>query len=44
MDNKQYSELLEYLFKGQLPKEMNETYEKWASQFRKQNNYIYMDE
>jgi len=28
MDNEQYSELLEYLLKGQLPKEADETYEK----------------
>ena len=26
MDNKQYSELLDYLLKGQLPKEVNEIY------------------
>ena len=35
MDNEQYSDLLDYLIKGQLPKEADETYEKWASQFRK---------
>jgi len=29
MDNKQYSDLLEYLFKGQLPKEADKIYEKW---------------
>ena len=44
MDNKQYSELLEYLLKGQLSEEADETYEKWASQFRKQNNHIYVKE
>src|SRR6266498_3239154 len=44
MDNKQYSELLKYLLTGQLPKEEGETYEKWASQFREQNNYIYVKE
>ncbi len=43
MDNEQYSELLEYLLKGQLPKEADETYEKWASQFREQNNHIYVE-
>ena len=31
IDNEQYNELLEYLLKGQLSKEENETYEKWAS-------------
>src|SRR6266498_1214622 len=44
MDNEQYSELLEYLLKGQLLKGVDETYEKWASQFREQNNYIYVKE
>ena len=44
MDNEQYSELLEYLLNGQLLKEVDETYEKWASQFREQNNYIYVKE
>src|SRR6266498_5932907 len=44
MDNEQYNELLEYLLKEQLSKEANETYEKWASQFRKQNNHIYVKE
>ncbi len=44
MDNEQYSELLKYLLKGQLPKEMDETYEKWASQFKEQNNHIYVEE
>ncbi len=44
MDNEQYSELLEYLFNGQLSKEADETYEKWASQFREQNNHIYVKE
>ncbi len=44
MDNEQYSELLEYLLKGQLPKEANETYEKWVSQFREQSNHIYVEE
>ncbi len=44
MDNEQYSELLEYLLKEQLLKETDETYEKWASQFRKQNNHIYVEE
>jgi len=44
MDNEQYSELLEYLLKGQLSKEADETYEKWASQFREQNNHIYVEE
>jgi len=34
MDNEQYSELLNYLFKEQLPKEADKIYEKWASQFR----------
>ncbi len=43
MDNEQYNELLEYLLKEQLSKEANETYEKWASQFRKQNNHIYVE-
>ncbi len=44
MDNEQYSELLEYLLNGQLPKETDKTYEKWASQFRKQNNHICVEE
>src|SRR6266540_2618734 len=44
MNNEQYSELLEYLLTGQLPKEADETYEKWASQFREQNNHIYVEE
>ena len=42
MNNEQYSDLLDYLLKGQLPKE-DETYEKWASQFREQNNHIYVE-
>ncbi len=44
MDNEQYSDLLEYLLTGQLPKEANETYKKWARQFREQNNHIYVKE
>src|SRR6266498_2806579 len=44
MDNEQYSELLEYLLTRSLPKEADETYEKWASQFREQNNHIYVKE
>ncbi len=44
MDNEQYSKLLEYLLKGQLSKETDEIYEKWISQFREQNNHIYMEE
>src|SRR6266542_2963936 len=44
MDNEQYSELLEYLLNGQLLKEADETYEKWASQFSEQNNHIYIEE
>ena len=44
MDNKQYSELLEYLLNGQLPQDVDETYGKWASQFREQNNHIYVEE
>ncbi len=40
MDNEQYNELLEYLLNGQLSKEADETYEKWASQFKEQNNHI----
>ena len=44
MDNEQYSDLLEYLLTGQLSKEADETYEKWASQFREQNNHIYVEE
>ncbi len=44
MNNKQYNELLEYLLKRQLLKEVNEIYKKWISQFRKQNNYIYVKE
>ncbi len=44
MDNKQYSDLLEYLLSRQLSKEADETYEKWASQFREQNNHIYVEE
>src|SRR6266540_1027660 len=44
MDNEQYNELLEYLLNGQLSKEADETYEKWASQFREQNNHIYVEE
>src|SRR6266540_3984664 len=44
MDNEQYSELLDYLLKGQLSKEKDEIYEKWASQFREQNNHIYVEE
>ncbi len=43
MDNDQYSELLEYLLNRQLPKEADETYEKWASQFREQSNHIYVE-
>ncbi len=42
MDNEQYRKLLEYLLKEQLPKEVDETYEKWASQFREQSNHIYV--
>ena len=34
MDNEQYNDLLEYLLKGQLSKEADKTYEKWASQFK----------
>ena len=44
MDNKQYSDLLDYLLKGQLLKETDETYEKWVSQFKEQNNHIYVEE
>src|SRR6266508_6206967 len=44
MNNEQYSELLEYLLTGQLPKEADETYEKWVSQFRKQSNHIYVED
>ncbi len=44
MENEQYNDLLEYLLSGQLPKESDETYEKWASQFRKQSNHIYVKE
>ncbi len=44
MDNEQYSDLLEYLLNGQLPKETDETYEKWTSQFREQSNHIYVEE
>src|SRR6266498_3293595 len=44
MDNEQYSKLLEYLLIGQLPKEVDETYEKWASQFREKSNHIYVKE
>ena len=44
MDNEQYSELLEYLLKKQLLKEADEAYEKWTSQFREQNNHIYVEE
>ena len=44
MNSEQYSDLLEYLLIGQLPKEVDETYEKWASQFKEQNNYIYVEE
>src|SRR6266508_2887197 len=44
MNNEQYSELLEYLLNEQLPKEADETYEQWASQFREQNNHIYVEE
>ena len=44
MNNEQYNELLEYLLKGQLSKEVDETYKKWASQFREQNNHIYVEE
>ena len=44
MDNEQYRELLEYLLEGQLPKKADKTYEKWASQFREQNNHIYVEE
>ena len=44
MDNEQYSELLEYLLNGQLPKEADETYGKWASQFREKSNHIYVEE
>ena len=35
---------MEYLLNGQLSKEMDETYEKWASQFREQSNHIYVEE
>ncbi len=44
MDNEQNNELLEYLLKGQLLKEANKIYEKWVSQFREQNNHIYVKE
>ncbi len=44
MDNEQYNELLKYLLIGQLSKEADKTYEKWASQFREQNNHIYVEE
>ena len=44
MDNEQYNELLEYLLTGELSKEADETYEKWASQFKEQNNHIYVEE
>ena len=44
MDNEQYNELLEYLLNGQLPQDVDETYGKWASQFREQNNHIYVEE
>ena len=44
MNNEQYSELLEYLLNRQLPEKVDETYEKWASQFREQNNHIYVEE
>ncbi len=44
MNNEQYNELLEYLLNGQLSKEADETYEKWASQFKEQNNHIYVEE
>ena len=44
MDNEQYSELLDYLLKGQLSQGADEPYEKWASQFREQNNHIYVEE
>ncbi len=44
MDNEQYSDLLKYLLNGHLLKKADETYEKWASQFREQNNYIYVKE
>ncbi len=44
MNNKHYNELLDYLLKRQLLKKVDETYEKWVSQFRKQNNHIYVKE
>ena len=44
MDNEQYSDLLEYLLNRQLPKEADETYEKWTSQFKEQSNHIYVEE
>ena len=44
MDNEQYSDLLKYLLNGHLLKKADETYEKWASQFREQNNHIYVKE
>ena len=44
MNNEQYSDLLKYLLNGQLSKEADETYEKWTSQFREQNNHIYIEE
>ncbi len=44
MNNEQYNKLLEYLLNRQLPKDTDRTYEKWASQFREQNNHIYVEE
>ena len=35
---------MEYLLNRQLPKEADEAYRKWASQFREQNNHIYVEE
>src|SRR6266542_4122410 len=43
MDNEQYSKLLKYLLNGQLSEKADETYEKWASQFREQSNHIYVE-
>src|SRR6266498_770531 len=43
MDNEQYSKLLKYLLNGQLSEKADETYEKWASQFKEQSNHIYME-
>ena len=44
MDNEQYNDLLEYLLNRQLSEKTDETYEKWASQFREQSNHIYVKE